>query len=242
MRFSCGACSPWAQDNESELVLACGADAEVERTKAVEGTNPLYTKVAADAIRPPPKLRQSLLTQEAKEEVMREDGRLSSIPEDEREKEEARMSSSGVALPTHIETGGDSIPAVGSDAFDYDVEKGELFYHLENKNWSEAALVARRCPEQASYWISRRNLDGSLRWRMLPIHSAIIYDAPPDTLQSICAAFPEGIQAQDDRGVHPLQLAYRLRRSHDVVAVLEEYYVHAKTHCWPMKEAESIAI
>jgi hypothetical protein len=227
------------------LVLACGADAEVERAKAIDGTNPMYTKVAADEIRRPPKLRTSQVpAEEVKSETLQTEQRLAPIPEEERLIEVERMTSSEGILSTLIETGSDDIMdrEDGADAFDYDVEKGELFYHLESRNWSEAALVARRCPEQASYWISRKNLDGTLRWRMLPIHSAIIYGAPTDTLQAICAAFPQGIQAQDDRGVHSLQLAYRLKRSPQVIGLLEEYYVHAKTHCWPMKEAESIAI
>jgi hypothetical protein len=244
MKFSCGACNPWIRDTDSELVVACGADAEVERTKAVDGKNPLYTKVPTDAIRPPPKLRtQQAPTNASSDKISHEEQRT---PEDARKTEMERMTDKEGILSTRIEasSGSDDIMDrfIGGDAFDYDEEKGELFYHLESRNWSEAALVARRCPEQASYFVSRKNLDGTLRWRMLPIHSAIIYDAPADTLQAICAAFPEGIQGQDDRGVHPLQLAYRLKRSPQVIGVLEEYYVHAKTQCWPMKEAESIAI
>jgi hypothetical protein len=244
MRFSCGACNPWVRDADSELVVACGADAEVERTKAVDGKNPLYTKIPTNAIRPPPKLRPHQAPMNPPKVKNSHEDRQT--PEEVRKREMERMTDMEGISTTQIEasSGSDDITDrfIGGDAFDYDEEKGELFYHLENKNWSEAALVARRCPEQASYFISRKNFDGSLRWRMLPIHSAIIYDAPPDILQAICAAFPEGIQGQDDRGVHPLQLAYRLKRSPQVIGVLEEYYVHAKTQCWPMKEAESIAI
>lgn len=264
MRFSCALCAPFVRETDDELIVACGADAELERMKSTEGpASPIKKKpppqLGKDAIRIPPKLsklyEKAAEEDDAKEDAVLEESQreeqrglpaLFALSDAEVEHEEARIMPPAMEdniTTTYIETGSvDERELRVTGTFDYDVEKGELFYHLENKHWDDASLVARTCPEQAGYWINRKNVDGSQRWRMLPIHSAIIYDAPSTTIQSILEAYPEGVLAREDRGIHPLQLAYRLRRSPSVISVLEEYYVHSKTRCWPMKEVERLAI
>lgn len=74
---------------------------------------------------------------------------------------------------------------------DFDVNPSEVYLLLQRRDWNGAVQRLRTHPEEATYWISRREADGKLRWRLLPIHGAIIFCAPDTTVKSLIDAFPD---------------------------------------------------
>ncbi|KAL3801085.1 hypothetical protein HJC23_002378 [Cyclotella cryptica] len=66
-----------------------------------------------------------------------------------------------------------------------------------------------------------------LRWRMLPLHAAIIFSAPVALIKALLKTYPEGCSASDDQGMLPLHLAFRSQSSEEVVLLLLDCYPQA---------------
>jgi len=93
---------------------------------------------------------------------------------------------------------------------DYDTNPTELYLAVQRKDWDAATERATFCPHEASTWVSRKEGDGiKLRWRLLPLHAAIIFRAPERTISSLLFAFSQGAACKDDQGMLPLHLAFR---------------------------------
>ena len=57
---------------------------------------------------------------------------------------------------------------------------------------------------QARTWIVRREKSGVLRWRMLPIHAALVFNAPFDVVLRLYHLYPGAIRCRNDLGMLPL--------------------------------------
>jgi len=66
-----------------------------------------------------------------------------------------------------------------------------------------------------------------LRWRMLPIHLAVLFCSPSDVIKTLLKAHPTGCSAHDDRGMLPLHLAFRSGCSQEIVLLLLDVYPEA---------------
>ncbi|KAL7487493.1 hypothetical protein ACHAW6_013079 [Cyclotella cf. meneghiniana] len=66
-----------------------------------------------------------------------------------------------------------------------------------------------------------------LRWRMLPLHAAIIFSAPVALIKALLKAHPAGCSATDDQGMLPLHLAFRSQSCEEVVLLLLDCYPQA---------------
>lgn len=113
----------------------------------------------------------------------------------------------------------------GENECDFDVNPTALFRALYGKQWEAAEILVKMQPKEAGTWISRRQMDEELgvhvlRWRLLPIHCAIIYDAPESLLEQLMDAYPAGALATDDQGMLPHQLANELDHSKAQVLML----------------------
>jgi predicted nucleic acid-binding Zn-ribbon protein len=73
---------------------------------------------------------------------------------------------------------------------------------------------------EARTWVFRKKFDGKLRWRLLPVHAAIIFKAPEHVIEALLGAYPRGAECKDDRGMLPLHLAFRNGSSEDIVDLL----------------------
>ena len=94
------------------------------------------------------------------------------------------------------------------DDADFDDNPTEIFLAVHERMWNEVNRICERNPEEASIWMSRRNeTNGSLGWRALPLHGAIIFQAPVKTISTLLAAYPESAASTDDRGMLPIHLA-----------------------------------
>jgi len=55
----------------------------------------------------------------------------------------------------------------------------------------------------------RKESNGKLRWRMLPLHAALMFQAPFGVVEALLEAHPAAAAAKDDQGMLPLHLALR---------------------------------
>jgi len=99
-----------------------------------------------------------------------------------------------------------------------------LYKAIEAKNWTEIISLAMKYPEQVSTWIIRREKGGNLRWRVLPLHAAIIFQSPDRVIESILASYPKAVKCKDDHGMIPLHLALRNGASEGIINLLLEAY------------------
>jgi hypothetical protein len=103
---------------------------------------------------------------------------------------------------------------------DYDTNPTELYLAVQRKDWDAAVERAAAVSQEASTWVSRKEGDGKLRWRLLPLHAAIIFCAPERAISALLNSFPQGAACKDDQGMLPIHLAFRNGCDEDVVNVL----------------------
>jgi len=104
---------------------------------------------------------------------------------------------------------------------DFDEDPVLLYMALQDKKWSEAMAILEKTPEEARTWVFRKGPQGAgVRWRLLPIHGAIIFQAPPEVIESLLLIFPEGSSCKDDEGSLPIHLAYKRGSSEAIVTLL----------------------
>lgn len=136
--------------------------------------------------------------------------------EDEGEEEEAAEAETA---EVEAEPEGQAGPELHME-LDFDVNPSELYLLLQRRDWKTAEARLAEHPEEATYWVSRKELDGTLRWRLLPIHGAIIFNATPSMVEALLESYPVAISCKDDQGMLPLHLSYRMGSSAEVIQVL----------------------
>lgn len=100
----------------------------------------------------------------------------------------------------------------------YDENPTNLYQSIEAREWDEVVDLCARFPSEAAIWIFRNEKTGhKLRWRLLPIHAAIIFRAPDSAIRALLKAFPEGAKCKDDQEMTPLHLAFRHESSDSVL-------------------------
>lgn len=109
---------------------------------------------------------------------------------------------------------------------DYDVSPTELYQAIEAGQWQYVMNMFHNgeetkenkvkneekkvsVAEQAITWVVRKESDGRLRWRMLPLHALMIFKAPFRVVDAILSVAPSSVNSKDDRGMVPLHLAFR---------------------------------
>jgi len=80
-----------------------------------------------------------------------------------------------------------------------------LFRLVLKKDWDGVASRVNLFPDEASTWIVTKGFNGNLRF--LPIHKACVLGPPASIIQSLIAAFPEGVARADQDGWLPLHCA-----------------------------------
>ena len=73
----------------------------------------------------------------------------------------------------------------------YYFDPTELYKLIESKNWDEVRLRIVEYPEESAIWITRVKKDGSLRWKMLPLHALLLLKAPTKIILETLKYFPE---------------------------------------------------
>eukprot|EP00569_Conticribra_weissflogii_P000957 CAMPEP_0171354830 /NCGR_PEP_ID=MMETSP0878-20121228/44911_1 /TAXON_ID=67004 /ORGANISM="Thalassiosira weissflogii, Strain CCMP1336" /LENGTH=604 /DNA_ID=CAMNT_0011860817 /DNA_START=133 /DNA_END=1947 /DNA_ORIENTATION=+ len=66
-----------------------------------------------------------------------------------------------------------------------------------------------------------------LRWKMLPLHGAVLFGAPLELVHALIKAYPAACSCVDDQGMLPLHLAFRCGAKEAVVLELLDVYPQA---------------
>lgn len=117
---------------------------------------------------------------------------------------------------------------------DYDTTPTALIKLIERKMWEQAITRCVDYPDEASTWMCRLqevkgegNEKKEVRWKILPIHSAIVLHSPVELIEALVEAYPQGLRKGDDRKMLPLHMAFRLGASPETTAVLVDAYPEA---------------
>ena len=131
--------------------------------------------------------------------------------------------SSYVNSPEHLTT-------MGPYSRDFDENPTELYRFIQMKRWSRVLEALEESPEDAKVWVFRLNEDHlSVRWRLLPLHAALILRAPDDVIEALLKAFHYSANMKDDQGSLPLHLICKVGASPRVAEMLLTVYPKAAT-------------
>jgi len=103
---------------------------------------------------------------------------------------------------------------------EFDKNPTVLYALVQKKLWKEAIARAKSNPEEAEAFIVRKEKDGSIRWRLLSLHAAIVFKAPEGVIEALLTAYPKGAEEKDDQEMLPLHLAFRNGASEEIVNLL----------------------
>ena len=109
---------------------------------------------------------------------------------------------------------------------DYDKNATDLYTLLEANNWERARIQARSVPREVRTWIVRRDSEtGKIRWKLLPLHAAVIFQAPISVIAVMLEVYPKAAAQSDDQGMLPLHLAFRHKQQDETLLeiLLEKY-------------------
>ena len=84
---------------------------------------------------------------------------------------------------------------------DYDENPTILYQAIEAKQWEYAMslFTSKKQGEQSSTWVVRKETNGKLRWRLLPLHAAIIFGSPLKLIEFLLADYPSATLCKDDQ-------------------------------------------
>ena len=97
----------------------------------------------------------------------------------------------------------------GETVCDYDTNATVLYELLESSTWERARARCRSHPEEVRTWIIRKDKSLSVRWKLLPLHAAIIFQSPNFLVSALLDQYPAAVSKKDDQGMLPLHLAFR---------------------------------
>ena len=127
---------------------------------------------------------------------------------------------------------------------DYDVSCIALYEAIENKQWEhvrgffecgkwpnyvfKSTFLSTRDPfppkRQARTWVTKYKVheknEKVVAWTRLPLHAAIIYDAPVDIVEKLIELYPEALRAATAGTLLPLHLAIKHGSEDDILRVL----------------------
>ena len=113
----------------------------------------------------------------------------------------------------------------------YDTDLITLYQALEEKAWIPALDLIESndqdSKDQVRTWVTRYEANGNVRWSQLPIHAAMIFQAPFKVVQALVEAYPKGVRCTDDQHMLPLHLAFRYGVPDNTLLLLLEAFPEA---------------
>lgn len=126
---------------------------------------------------------------------------------------------------------------------DYDRDCTALYLQIEKKNfsgvekflkdgfWPGAFFADTLHPsDQAMTWVTRfedADETKNVKWSQLPLHLAIVVDAPAKVVVSLVELYPQGVRCTDDQHMLPLHLAMRHGSPDDILEYLLRQFPEA---------------
>lgn len=94
-----------------------------------------------------------------------------------------------------------------SRGVNYDDKPTVLYNLIEKQKWPLVLERNSNFPDEAKIWVYRIDeKKNSLRWRMLPLHAAIIFGANDEVIKALIESFPDAVKMCDDRRMLPVRL------------------------------------
>ncbi|KAL3809669.1 hypothetical protein ACHAXA_004220 [Cyclostephanos tholiformis] len=109
---------------------------------------------------------------------------------------------------------------------------GQLFGGYRKDQGISDELAMKRQKElrsQARTWIVRRERTGVLRWRMLPLHAALAFNAPFDVVLRLYHLYPGAIRCRNDQGMLPLHHCFKYGNEDKILEFLLDVFPEALT-------------
>lgn len=118
---------------------------------------------------------------------------------------------------------------------DYSTNCTTLYKMIEKQDWESIAyfldrgywvgsLWADKVPpaQQARTWVTRFDPDNStkIKWSHLPLHLAVVVEAPLGVIRRLVEAYPKALKSTDDEHMLPFHLSLRHGSADDVVEYL----------------------
>lgn len=109
---------------------------------------------------------------------------------------------------------------------DYDKNPTDLFQALEAREFEYAFEMYEQTNDQftkdCKTWVIAKGLQKgqSLRFRALPLHAAIVFDAPDELIIKILRAYPKASRGRDVKGRLPIHLAFEHQTSDQIIALI----------------------
>lgn len=103
----------------------------------------------------------------------------------------------------------DSPEADNENVCDYDSSATVLYELLESSSWDRARARCRSHPEEVRTWIVRKDKSLAVRWKLLPLHAAIIFQSPNYLVSALMDQYSAATHRADDQDMLPLHLAFR---------------------------------
>lgn len=88
-----------------------------------------------------------------------------------------------------------------------DLPKNDLFRHIVDMDWNLSVFRSKNYKAEANRWIVKKNNDGEIEWRRLPIHQACICDPNTGIITCLLEAYPKGVYEVDNQERLPLHYA-----------------------------------
>lgn len=111
---------------------------------------------------------------------------------------------------------------------DYDTSATGLYELLESSQWDQARSRCQSHPAEVRTWIVRRDKSHKVRWKLLPLHAAIIFQSPNEVVSALLDKYPQAASCPDDQGMLPLHLAFRHKQEdEDLLELLLVQYPKA---------------
>ena len=109
----------------------------------------------------------------------------------------------------------------------YETECTPLYNAIESveypADWKKVTTLLKEddTPIQARIWVTRFDAEdkNKVKWSQLPLHLAIVCQAPFEVIETLVQMYPQALQCTDDQHMLPLHLALRHGSSDDVVVL-----------------------
>ena len=129
-----------------------------------------------------------------------------------------------------------------NDECDFDTNPTSLYLAIEDGNWDIVGHLAYNSPKEVRTWVCKREnkknamakddadkaLNGGgdkIKWRMLPLHAALLFSAPTQTIHSLAQAYPDSCSCKSSpENMLPIHIAIKNGLSVEIVEILLMYY------------------
>jgi hypothetical protein len=104
---------------------------------------------------------------------------------------------------------------------DFDLNPTDLYLLIIDRAWEGVVYRANFFSKEAKTYVTRKDPTTRLvQWRLLPLHAAILNNAPLQVIESLLDAYPDGSKCQEDLGMLPIHLAVKKHVKEQVLNVL----------------------